>query len=87
MRREWHAVVGQNGMYFVRQLGQHPAQKFGGHHPLGPRMQHGKSHVAGAVDGDKRVLLAFFGLDSGEIDVQVADGIVPELLFRRTLNL
>jgi hypothetical protein len=35
---------------------------------------------AGAVDGHKEVLTAFFGAHFGEIDVQVADGVVLELL-------
>ena len=39
-------------------------------------MQLSKRHLAGAVDGDEEVLAAFFGLDLGKIDVQVADGIV-----------
>ena len=36
----------------------------------------------------KQVLLAFFGLEFGKIDVQVADGVVFELLFaaRRSVH-
>jgi hypothetical protein len=37
------------------------------------------------VNGYEEVLLAFFGLNLGEIDVPVADGVVLELLFRRAL--
>ena len=74
--RELHPVVRQYGMCFVGQLIQHSAQKFGGYDALGSRMQLSKRHLAGAVDGDEEVLAAFFGLDLGKIDVQVADGIV-----------
>jgi len=45
----------------------------------------GKRYFAGAVNGYEEVLLAFFGLNLGEIDLQVADGVVLELLFRRAL--
>ena len=83
--RELDPVVGQHGMHFVRQLVEHPPQKFGRDDTFGPGVQFGKRHLAGAVDGHKKVLLAFFGLDLGEIDVQVTDGIVLEFLFRRAL--
>ena len=46
-------------------------------------MQFGRRYFTGAVNGHEEVLLAFFGLDLGEINVQVADGIVLEFLFCR----
>ncbi len=87
LRRELHPIVGEHGMHFVRQLVEHASQKLGRDDAFGARMQLGKGHFAGAVDGHKKVLLAFFGLDLGEIDVQVADGVVLELLFRGALPL
>ena len=48
-------------------------------------MQLGKGHFAGAVDGHEEVLAAFFGVHFGEIDGQVADGVVLEFLFWRAL--
>ena len=85
--RELHPVVRQDGMHLIGQLIQHPAQKFGGYEALGARMPFGKRRLAGAVDGDEEVLLAFFGLQLRKIDVQLADGMVLKLLFRRALPL
>jgi hypothetical protein len=48
-------------------------------------VEFGNRYLAGAVNGYEEVLLAFFGLNLGEIDMQVADGVVLELLFRRAL--
>jgi len=48
-------------------------------------VEFGKRYFAGAVHGYEEVRLAFFGLHLGEIDLQVADGVVLELLFRRAL--
>ena len=67
------------------QLVEHAPQKFGRDHPLGVRVEFGKGHFAGAVNSHEEVLLAFFGPHFREIDGQVADRIVPELLFRRAL--
>jgi len=84
--RELHPVVRQYGMHFIRELVEHAPQKLGRHDPIGPWVQLGKRYFAGAVDGHKQVLAAFFGLLLGKIDVQVADGIVLELL-RSTLPI
>ena len=43
-------------------------------------MQFGKGDFAGSVNGHKQLLLAFLDLYLGEVDVQVADGVVLELL-------
>jgi hypothetical protein len=67
-------------MHPVRQLGQHPAQKVGGGHFGGLRLQLGKGRFAGAVNGPEQLLAAFFGLHFRKIDVQVADGVVLNLL-------
>jgi hypothetical protein len=43
--------------------------------------QLGEGQLAGAVNGDKQVNRAFFGMHFGKIHVQVTDGIVLEFLF------
>ena len=48
-------------------------------------MQLGKRHFTGTVKGYEEVLAAFCGLHFRKIDVQIADGIVLEFLFRRAL--
>ena len=83
--RERHPVVGQDGMHLVRQLVQHPTQKFGGHGALGAGVAFGKGDFARAVKGHEELLAAFPGLHLGKIDVQVANRTVFGLLFRRAL--
>lgn len=69
LRGELHPIVGQDDVDFIGQFVQHPAQEFGGHHALGPRVQFSEGHLAGAVDGHEEVLLALFGLGLRKIDV------------------
>ena len=83
--RELDAIVGQYGMHFIRQLFQHAPQEFGRHDPFRPWVQFSKRHLAGTVNGHEEVLAAFFGLHLGKVDVQIANGVVLELLFRRAL--
>ncbi|GAC1601177.1 MAG: hypothetical protein NVS3B25_28960 [Hymenobacter sp.] len=78
---ERDAVVGQHRVHPVRPLGQHPAQKVGDDQFGGLRLQFGKSRFAGAVNGPKQIRATFFGLALGKIDMQIADGVVFELLF------
>ena len=83
LRRELNAVVGEHGTHPAGQFVQHPAQQLGRDHALGLRMPFGKGDFAGSVNGCKQVLRAFLGLDLGEVDVPVADGLVLALLLRR----
>ena len=69
LRSKLHAIIRQNGVPFGGQLVKGAAQKLSGHHPLGPWVQFGEDHLAGAVDDPKKVLAAFFGPDFGKIDV------------------
>ena len=85
LRRELHPVVRQDGVRPIRQLVGHPAREFGGDHAPGPRIPFGKSRFDGAVDGHKKVLLAFLGQHFREIDAQVAKRGIFEFLFRRPL--
>ena len=66
--RELPPIVCRYRMHFIGQLLQHAPQKIGGYHPFGLRIQLGEGHLAGAVNGDKEVLAAFFGMHLGEID-------------------
>ena len=84
LRRERRPVVGQDGMHFTGHLVEDAAQKLR-RHPLGPRVPCDEGYLAGAVDGRKQVPAAFRGPDLGKIDVEVADGVVLEFLFRRSL--
>ena len=73
-------VVGRYFGCLMGDSGQHPAQKIGRQYFRGARLQPGESQLAGAVDGHKGIDAPFFGVDSGEINVQVAHGVVLELL-------
>ena len=80
-----YPVVRPSGVPFTRQFIAYTAQKFGRNDPFGPRVKFGKRPFASAVDGPAEVLLAFFGLDFGKIDGQVAHRIIFEFLFRWAL--
>ena len=82
---KWGAVVGENGVNFIRDGLDEFLQKVGGLAPSRPFHQPGEGELGGAVDGDKEVELALGGAHLGEIDVEVADGIHLELLLGRTL--
>ena len=83
-----NTIIGQHFNYLIRNPGQDPFQERHGDGLGGLRVQFGEGQLAGAVNGDKEVLLAFFGLHFGEINVQVADGVVLEPgLFARSLFL
>ena len=77
-----NAVIGQHFNHLVRHPGQDPLQERHGDGLGGLRVQVGEGPLAGAVNGDKEVLLAFFGLHFGlhfgKINVQIADGVVLE---------
>ena len=83
--RKRHPVVRQECMPFTGQLVEHAPQKFGRDDPLGVRVEFGKGHFAGAVNGPEEARLAFFGPPFREIDAQVAGGMVLAFLFRGAL--
>jgi len=72
LQDELQVVVGQHGMGFVGQLFWHPPQKGCRDHTRSPRVQLGKRHFTGAVNGHEEVLAALCGAHFGEVDVQVA---------------
>ena len=50
-------------------------------------MQLSEGELAGAVDGDEEVELAFGGLHFGDVDMEEADGIGFESLLDRLVSL
>ena len=85
LQGKWHAVVGQDGRHVVGQLLEHPAQEFSGPHARGRRVPFGEGHLAGAIEGHQEVLPPFFRVPLGNIDGQLAHGLVLDLLFSRRL--
>ena len=57
--RELYTIIGQHLVHFVRQIVEHAPQKFGCYHPLSAGMEFGEGYFAGAVNGHKKILLAF----------------------------
>ena len=84
---ERYPVVHQDRMHLAGQLFEHVAQKLRGHHVLGARVLFGEGHLAGVVDGHKKVLAAFYGPDFRKIDAQVGNGVVRALLLWRALSV
>jgi hypothetical protein len=77
------AVVGEHRVHF---LGNGRDQSFEEGCDVGPSRlpdQLHESELAGAIDGDVEVELAFGGLNFSDVDVEVTDRISFELLLRR----
>lgn len=53
----------------------------------GPWIPVSKRHLAGMANDDEEVVVVFFGLDFGKIDVRVVHQIVREFLFRWALAI
>ena len=85
LRGERYRVVYQDRMHLAGQLVEHAAQKLRGHYALGARVLFGEGHLAGAVDGHKKVLAAFCGPDFRKIDAQIGNGVVRALLLQQVL--
>lgn len=77
---ELDAVVRQDGVDLVRHGPQQVLQELPGGSPVGLVDQLGDGELAGAVDADKQIELAFGGLHLGDIDVEEADRIPLETL-------
>ena len=84
---EVDAVVGQHRMDLVGYRLDEGAQEVG----CGARgcfdVQRSEGELAGAVDGDEEVELAFGGLHFGDVDMEEADGIGFESLPDRLVSL
>ena len=77
---ELDAVICQNGMDPVRNDAQEIFEEFPGGLPIGFLNQLCDSELAGPIDGDEEIQLAFSSLDLGNIDMKKADGIAFETL-------
>ena len=72
---------------FVQRAVKDAPQKLGRDNAFGTRVEFGKRHFTGAVDGHEEILLALLGLHFRKIDVQVADGIVLEFFSAASARL
>ena len=77
---ELDAIVGENGVDLVRQGLDQVAQEPGSSHLARLFHQAHKGELRCAVNGHEHVKLAFSRAQLGDVDVNVADGVVPELL-------
>lgn len=73
-------IVGQDGVDPVRDDAQEMFEEFPGRLPIGFLNQLCDSELAGPIDGDEEIQLAFSSLDLGNIDMKKADGIAFETL-------
>lgn len=79
---ELNTVVGQNGMYFIRHDSNEVAQELSGLHLSTFLMQLGIGELGGAIYRHEQAEFAFLRVYFGNVDMEVADGILFELLLR-----
>lgn len=72
---ELDAVVGEHGADAIGYSGDEGFKECGGCDAVGAFDQLDEGELAGAVDGNEEVELAFGGLHLGDVDVEVSDGI------------
>ena len=70
-------------MPLVGPLVEHPAHERSGAQARGRRVPLGEGHFTGAVDNHEEVRPLFFGVPFGQIEQQLANGLVLALLFSR----
>lgn len=73
---ELDAVIRQDGMDLVGHSRNQMAQELDCHWSGHPLVQFGESEFGGAVNGDKQIELACFGLHFGDVEVKIADRIM-----------
>jgi hypothetical protein len=76
-------VIGQHGVDLVWHGGDQVVQELCGYHLVGFGMQLGIGKLAGTVDGDNQMELAFFRAYLCDVDMEVATGIGRERFLRR----
>jgi len=85
---ELAAVVGQNGVNAMRELGDEAAKKAGGGFGIAPGMDFEIDETCGSIDGDEGVTLSSLqGWQVFEIDMDEADGGLLEGADRRFFGL
>jgi hypothetical protein len=82
-KRELNAVVGEHGVNFVRNGFYQRRQEGGGGRSAGLLHKLYEGELAGPVDRNIQIQLAFGRSDFGNVDVEVADRIGLELLLAR----
>ena len=73
-------VVGQHRVDVVRHCLDQDTQEVRRDVAVGFRLQFGEGKLRGSVDRDEQVELAFLGSNLGDVDAEVADGVVREAL-------
>lgn len=86
-QRELDTVVGQDGVDLVRHGGDQRLQEGRCRHPVGALHELDERELAGAVDRQVEVELAFSGPDLGDVDVEVADRVRLELALGRLVAI
>ena len=84
---ELDPIVGQDGVDPARDDAQEMFEEFPGCLPIGFPDELCDSELAGPIDGDEEIQLAFSSLDLGNIDVKKADGIAFETLSSGLVSL
>jgi hypothetical protein len=77
---EMGPIIGEHGVDCVRNRGDQSPEKVGGDPSRCPLVKLGESEFTGSVDGDEEIELALLGPHLSDIDMEVTDGILPELL-------
>ena len=84
---ELDAIVGENGVDLVGDSRDQSFEEGRGRGPSRLLDQLHEGELAGAIDGDIEIELAFGGLDLGDVDMEIADRISLELFLRRLARL
>ena len=77
---EMRPIIGEHGVDRVGNGGDQSPEKVGGDPSRCPLVELGESEFTGSVDGDEEIELALLGPHLSDIDMEEADGILPELL-------
>ena len=77
---ELDAIVGENGVDFVRNAFQQVFQEFPGRLAIGLLDKLCHSEFAGSVNGHKEMELTLFGPNLGNVDVEITNRVALELL-------
>jgi len=80
---EVDAIICKNGVYPVRHRLQQMLQELPGCFAIGFLDQLGDRELAGPVNGDKEIKLAFLGPDFSNVDMEISDRVTLELLALR----
>jgi len=80
------AVIGEHSVDGVGNGGNQSSEKIGRDSSRGAFVELGKGEFAGPVDGNEEVELTLFSSHLRNIDMEIADGVLPELLLCRLVT-